>query len=71
MSGEEAVDDDSGADQRQRDEGDADAGAGEVLGQGRADLRADGRAGVHDERDEDVDARSFPRRTLPGSSAFT
>ena len=42
------------ADQRQRNERQPDAGARKILRQRRADLRADGRAGVHDQRDQDV-----------------
>src|ERR1017187_1227945 len=50
----QAIDDQTGSEERQRHEGEPDADAVKILGQGRADLRADGRAGVHDQRDQDV-----------------
>ena len=50
MARDQAIDDEAGAEKRQRHEREADAHAVKILGQGRADLRADGRAGVHDQR---------------------
>src|ERR1035441_10947110 len=52
---DQAIDDQAGSEERQRHEREPDADAVKILGQGCADLRADGRARVHDERDQDVD----------------
>ena len=52
---DQAVDDEAGAEKRQRHECEADAHAVKILGQGRANLGADRRARLHDEGDEDVD----------------
>src|SRR5207249_4215487 len=54
MAGDQAVDDDRRADERQRHERQPDARPAEIFRAHRADLRADGRAGVHHQRDEDV-----------------
>ena len=43
------------ANERERDEEEANFRAGEVLGEDGADLRADRGAGVHDKGDEDID----------------
>src|ERR1039457_365495 len=51
---DQAIDDQAGTEERQRHEREPDAHAVKILGQGRADLRADGCARVHDQRDEDV-----------------
>src|SRR5882724_9090682 len=55
VTSHECVNNDSRADQRQRNEGEPNFRAGEILRRNRADLRADGGPGVHNERDEDVD----------------
>src|SRR5205085_8201683 len=55
VSGEEGVNDDGGADQRQWHESEPDLGTGEILGRDRADLRTNRGAGVHDERDQNID----------------
>ncbi len=55
MSGKKSVNDDGCADQRQRDKSESDFRAGEILRCERADLCANGRAGVHDQRDQDID----------------
>src|SRR5437667_11226498 len=55
VAGHEGVNDNGGADQRQRNEGQPNFRAGKILSRDRADLRADGGPGVHNERDEDVD----------------
>lgn len=55
MAAPECVDDDDGADQRQRHKGEPNFLAGKILGANGADLRADGRARVHDERDQNID----------------
>ena len=55
MAGHEAVDDDDDADNRKWNKCHADAGAAKELSQRGPDLRADGRAGVHDERDKNID----------------
>ncbi len=54
MSGEQSINDDGCADQRQRHEREPNFWAGEVLCGNGTDLRADGRAGVHHERDQNV-----------------
>ena len=51
MSGEQSINHDGCADERQRDKSESNFRAGEILGADGADLRADGRAGVHDQRD--------------------
>src|SRR3954470_24676379 len=58
VSRDEGVDDDGGADERQRHKSEPDFWAREILGRNRADLRADGSPGVHDERDQNVDVAS-------------
>ena len=55
MAGGEAVDDEACADQGQGSEGDADARPVEVLRKKGTDLCANGRAGLHDKSDENVD----------------
>src|SRR5205085_6384020 len=55
VSGEECVNNDCGADQRQRHKGEPDFRSRKILGRNRADLRADRRAGVHHERDQNID----------------
>ena len=55
MPGKQGIEDNGDANQWHWDEEKADLRAGEVLGEDRADLGADGCAGVHDESDEDVD----------------
>src|SRR3954463_12396531 len=62
VSGEEGVNDDGRADQRQRDKGEPDFGAGEILGRDRSDLRANRRSGMHDEGDQNIDV-AFERVT--------
>ena len=51
----ERVNHDRRADQRQRHEGEPNLRSGEILRSNRADLRADRCAGVHDERDQNID----------------
>ena len=55
MSRKQCVDDNSRSNQRKRHESQPDFRAGEILGSDRTDLRADGRAGMHDERNHDID----------------
>src|SRR5882724_94679 len=55
VTGHECVNDNGGADQRQRNEGEPNFRTGEILRRNRADLRANGGPGVHNERDENVD----------------
>src|SRR6266404_4769870 len=55
VTGHECVNDNGGADQRQWHEGEPDFRTGEILRRNRADLSADGSAGVHDERDQNID----------------
>ena len=51
---QERVKDDAHSDQRQRHESEPDFRAGKILGRYRADLRADDRTGLHDERDQNI-----------------
>src|SRR6266853_4255556 len=55
VAGHQRVNDDGRADQRQRDEGEPYFRAGKILSRDRADLSADRSAGVHDERDQNID----------------
>ncbi len=52
---QQCVNDNGRADQRERHEREPEFRAGKILSRNRADLRADRSAGVHDERDQDVD----------------
>ena len=54
MAAEHCVDDNGRADQRQWDESQPNLRTGEVLRGNSADLRANGRAGVHNQRDQNV-----------------
>ena len=54
MTSHQGVNNDGRANQRQRHESEADFWTGKILGRDRADLRADGGAGVHNERDQNV-----------------
>src|SRR5207302_10889111 len=54
VTGHERVNDNGGANQWQRYEREADFGTGKILGRNRADLSADRRARVHDERDQNT-----------------
>src|SRR6266436_7582486 len=54
-TGHERVNNDYGADQRERHEGEPNFRTGEILRRNRADLRANGGPGVHNERDQNVD----------------
>src|SRR5919204_4574883 len=52
---DQGINNDDGADQRQRHKRQADLRPGEVLGRNRPNLRANGGAGVHDQRDQNID----------------
>src|SRR5437588_1619217 len=62
VTGHERVNHDGRADQRQRDKSEPDFRSREILGRDRTDLRSDGRARMHDERDQNIDV-AFDRVT--------
>src|SRR5438270_9998415 len=62
VTGHKRVNHDGRADQWQRNKSEPDFWSREILGRDRADLRPDRRAGVHDQRDQNIDV-AFDRVT--------
>ena len=55
MTGKQCVNDNGRADQRKRNESETNFRTREILGRDSADLCADGGAGVHNERNKNID----------------
>src|SRR5207248_8903518 len=68
VSGNQGVNDNGCANQRQRHEGQANFRPSEILRRNRADLRANGRARVHDERDQNINVAfdGMSKRSVTG-----
>jgi len=59
VAADHRINDNDCADQRQRNESEPNFRAGKILRRDGADLRADGSASVHNQRDQDVDVAFY------------